>query len=274
MKCVRCGTTLNINDKFCLGCGFEVGKEYVKNETAETLESLMNASIAGFDSNRDDEMLEELDVTENLSVLESIDGVNVTITTDNVLEGETLVLRKKRRNYMPFIIILIILLVVSGILGIYKYISYLNDLNNTIIKPTPDITPVVKPNVSNTPTSLYSFGNNFIVRVSDLWNFLDKGILEKNIKESKYFITDGATLSLNLYEYNTDPLNTYIENKKINSSYNEVKIKDEKYYLLTFENNKIYVKIINNYLYAFEFFATESIDSLANQIMNNVIIYK
>lgn len=271
MKCVRCGTELSINDKFCLGCGFEVGKEYVKSETSETLESLMNAQLEEFDANKNEEdTFEELDVTENLRVLESIDGENVTITTDNVIEGEILIPNKKRKKFSFLIIVLILLVGSAFIFGIYKYISYINGLNNPIIKPN----PTIKPNISNTPTSLYSFGNNFIVKISDLWNLLDKGNSEKNIKESKYFITDGATLSLNLYEYNSDPLNNYIKNKKIDSSYEEVKIKDEKYYLFTFENNKIYVKIFNNYLYAFEFFATENIDSLAINIMDNIIIYK
>ena len=41
MKCVRCGTEINPEDKFCLGCGFEMGKEYNEETKNETLEDIM-----------------------------------------------------------------------------------------------------------------------------------------------------------------------------------------------------------------------------------------
>ena len=266
MKCVRCGTELRENDKICLGCGFEVGKEYIKKETSETLESLMNAPIEE-EKEVEKENIEELDVDESLSISESIDGENINIASNNISEGEVLLPPKKRKKYWAILIILILGL---GGFGIYKYFDYIRNISST--PPLPVIN--TKPNIVNNPTSLYDFGNNFIMKINSLWTLLDKGTNDSGAIKTKYFIADGSTLTLNLYNFGNDHLNNYKKNKKINVDYEEIKFNDEKYYLFTFENNKNYVKIVDNYLYAFEFFASENIDSLANEVMNNVIFYK
>ena len=47
MKCVRCGTELKEGSKVCLGCGFEVGKEYrlIIRNAGEELTGINNITL-------------------------------------------------------------------------------------------------------------------------------------------------------------------------------------------------------------------------------------
>jgi len=271
MKCVRCGTELNENDKFCLGCGFEVGRRYERPNSAETLESIMNMPVEELEPTNQtiiDDGAEELDIDSDIKYSENIGDDVVDVSVSNVSEGEVLEKTRGKKNYWKILIVLFAIIICFGT---YKLVNYIID---NFKSKTPKV-PIedVKPNINNNPTTLYSFGNNFIVKINNLWTLLDKGGSDRDSLENKYFITDGSTLTLNLYKFSSDSLNTYIKKKQIDSTYEEVEINKEKYYVFTFENNKNYVKIIDNYLYAFEFFYTENIDSLIEDIMNNVIFY-
>jgi len=265
MKCVRCGTELNENDKVCLGCGFEVGQKYEKQETSETLESLMEMPLLENDDENIDDDAEELNVDESLNVIENINGETVSVSTLNVATGDDLVKGKRKKKYWLLLIFLVLILCVFGI---YKLVVHVNSDNDDVVPPVD-----LKPNVTNHPTSVYSFGNNFIYKINDLWLENTRTNNQVDVIESRMFITDGASLEVNLYSFDGNQLDSYTKYLGISTSYEETMINDVKYYVFTLENNKIYVKIVDNYLYAFEFTFSENIDNLINDIINNVTFY-
>ena len=141
-------------------------------------------------------------------------------------------------------------------------------------KPKPDIPSThVKPSISNNPTTIYSFGNRIIYRVNSLWLAGVSGSFENEVLESREFLTDGASLSVKLYQFNDDQLNSYIKYLGFENLYEEITVNNVKYYYFAFENNRNYVKIVDNYLYAFEFFCEKDITNLIDEIINSVIFY-
>lgn len=264
MKCVRCGTELKENEKFCLGCGFEVGSSYKKKETSETLESLMEMPVEDDSAQEVELEVEELIVDETISYNEQIDGNIVNVTTNNVVEGELLPKTKKRKKYGAFLVLFF--LVLCGV-SVYIFVTYPKG-----DEPTIPI-DIGKPNITNYPTNLYAFGNNFIIKINNKWTLLNDN-KELGASESKHFEADGSTFTMSIYNYGKDHLNTYIKQKQLDVGYKEIKINDEIYYVFTFDNNKNYVKIVENYLYAFEFFYTTNIDNLIDEIIYNIIFYK
>lgn len=83
MKCVRCGTELKEGEKVCLGCGFEVGREYIP-EVNETLESLMEMH----EDEEEHEEIEEMEIEGVKKELDTINGEEVVIKNEIIGENK------------------------------------------------------------------------------------------------------------------------------------------------------------------------------------------
>ena len=154
MKCVRCGTELKEGSKVCLGCGFEVGKEYVPEQN-ETLESLMEMPKKE-ETYVDD--AEEMEIEGSKKELDVIDGEEVKL--DNNLTGENVgkvKVRKKKKYFLLFIPLVLILL---GLLIYFNFDKIKCLYKDCSVKPSPKPSDD-KVDVVNHPTETYIFDNRF-----------------------------------------------------------------------------------------------------------------
>ena len=254
MKCVRCGTELKEGSKVCLGCGFEVGKEYVPEQN-ETLESLMEMPKKE-ETYVDD--AEEMEIEGSKKELDVIDGEEVKL--DNNLTGENVgkvKVRKKKKYFLLFIPLVLILL---GLLIYFNFDKIKCLYKDCSVKPSPKPSDD-KVDVVNHPTETYIFDNRFTFRLTDEWNETEKGKYTKNLEEFK----------TNKYVLNNNTLEDYL--KYIGTEeYKEETINNIKYYYIVNNQAKEYAIIDKEAIYVFSFVSVNEKD--INEIMNTVVYYK
>lgn len=249
MKCARCGTEINDGDKFCLGCGFEVGKEYVP-EVNETLDNLMEMPAS---EEHDD--IEEMDIDGVKQVVEFIDG-NVVCTSDSIVGENVGNVKVKKKFNLLFILIPILI-----IIGLVIYFNF-DNIRCLFIncKPNNNIKIDEKVDVINHPTEVYVFDNRFIFRLNDLW-----------IKNNDEYVNGNAIMRFNKYVFDVNSIDYYLGYIGVTEKEERV-INDINYYYLINGNNKEYVIVLKEKIYVISF---ENVnDEDINNILNNVIFYK
>ena len=252
MKCVRCGTELKEGSKVCLGCGFEIGKEYVP-EQSETFESLMEMPK---EETIDDDA-EEMEIEGSKKECDIIDGKEVKI--DNLVgeNKEIIKIKKKRKYYLLFIPLILILLGLLIYFNIDKIKCLYKDCEiKTIVEPKEE-----KINVINHPTETYIFDNRFTFRLTDEWEEIEKGKYTKNLEEFK-------TIK---YVLENNTIEDYLKYIGI-TDYKEETIKNIKYNYIVKNQTNEYVIIDDKAIYVFSFDSTNE-DDIKN-IMNTVVYYK
>lgn len=263
MKCVRCGTELKDGDKFCLGCGFEVGKEYIPEKTQETLEDIYEMPV-------EVEPAEEMEIDNNTDDVEVIDGSEVH-TNYYVGESNETVKKSKKINYI-IIISIILILIITLLIGFnYKKIVCLfkDCKGSTIIKNEDK-----KKNIINNITTPYSFDSKFIFRIKDIWKDVSPVIYGDNldnIADMKKFEKDSSEFKLIKYVFNDNSIDYYL-NLLGEEKYDIIDINKIKYNYLNINDKEEYIITTKDSIYVFSFIQTSKND--INDILNTVVYYK
>lgn len=266
MKCVRCGTELKAGDKFCLGCGFEVGKEYIPDNVNETLESIMELP----EEKEEKEPAEEMEINDSLEETEMIDG-KIIQTRYSIGESLEKIKKSKKFNYI-FIGIIILILILSLIIYFnFNKITCLFTNCNSIVIVKPDDK---KKNIINHPTTLYSFDSAFLFRINDLWVEKDINSLETinfDIKDTKMFVKDSSEFDLNKYVFNENNINSYLKYIGEENA-DTIEINKITYNYIKLNNKEEYIIISKDAIYVFSFIGTTEEDM--KEILNTVIYYR
>lgn len=251
MKCVRCGTELKENEKVCLGCGFEVGKEYIP-EKNETLESLMELPV-------EEEIIddaEELEITGTKKENDTIDGQ--VVISNNYLVGENKEKIKNKKNKKFLFIIPVLILIIIIIYFSYTYIKSLNNNSKpgNIENPKND-----KVTINNYPTETYIYDSRFIFRLNNLWLKTDENTYVKNLSEFKII----------KYEFEENSIEYYLEYINVENSSKKT-INNIEYYYVINNDKEEYILIEKEQIYVLSFAHLE--EEQINEILNTIKYYK
>lgn len=252
MKCARCGTELKEGSKVCLGCGFEVGKEYIPEQN-ETLESLMEMPAEEITK----EDAEEMEIEGSKKEYDVINGEEVKI--DKLIGENTgkVKIKKKKKYYLLLIPLILILLGLLIYFNIDKIKCLYKDCEiKTIVEPKEE-----KIDVINHPTETYIFDNRFTFRLNDEWEEIEKGKYNKNLEEFK-------TIK---YVLENNTIEDYLKYIGI-TDFKEETIKNVNYYYIINNQTKEYVIVEKEAIYVFSFDSTNEDD--INDIMNTIVYYK
>lgn len=251
MKCERCGTELKAGDKVCLGCGFEVGKEYIP-EANETLESLMELP--------EEEVIddaEEMEIEGSKKELDLIDGEKVEV--DNLIVGENVgkVKVKKKFNFFWIIILLLIILSVFVYFNFdrIKCFYFSCETEDVPVKPNDD-----KININNHPTKTYLYDNRFSFRLNDLWKEKN-GVYVNGLSEFKFL----------KYEWEVNTIDNYLKYIGISETEERV-VNNINYYYVINGNSYEYVIVLKEKIYVLSF-VNVSLEE-TESILNTVKFYK
>lgn len=259
MKCVRCGTELKEGDKFCLGCGFEVGKEYIPEPKAETLESIMEIP----EEKEEKEPAEEMEINDSLKETEMIDGNAVNVEY-NVGESSEKVKKSRKVNYIILGICAIVVVLGLTIYFNFKKITCLfKDCSPAVIVKPDD----KKNNVINHPTTTYSFDSKFLFRLNDLWTAKSM-MFSENVKS---FEKDTSEFTLTKYVLDENTVSAYLKYIGEESS-DSLEINKITYSHVQINNKEEYIIASKNAVYVFSFTETSNEDKM--EILNTVVYYK
>lgn len=245
MKCVRCGTELKEGEKVCLGCGFEVGKEYIP-EVNETLESLMEMP----EDEEEHEEIEEMEIEGVKKELDTINGEEVVIKNEIVGENKGIVKKKKKKNYLWIIVVVIVLIILICLYFV-------------LMKEEEIVTPSKKDdkiNVVNHPTETYIYDNRIMFRLNDLWS-----------KNNDEYINDLSMFKILKYEFDINSIDNYLKYIGVDEK-EEKEINNIKYYYVINDSRKEYVIVLKEKIYVFSFDNVN--DDNINNILNTVKLYK
>ena len=260
MKCVRCGTELKEGDKFCLGCGFEVGQKYTPAETNATLEGIMEMKV---EKEEEPDNAEEMEIDSNENSFETIDGNKVEIKS-NIKESTEEVKKKKQKSYFILIFLGIIILLSIITFLIIKFL-----FNNTSSKP--DVVIDKKGEIINSPTTPYSFDSRFIFKLKNTWQKKENDNYLKEIKDIITFEKNSSEFKLIKYSFDENNITAYLNYVGIENC-DSIEINNITYNYIKTNGSSEYFIVSNDAIYVFSF--TETSENDINEILNTVTYYK
>lgn len=264
MKCVRCGTEIKLGDKVCLGCGFEVGKKFVKENESETLESLMQMPAEEVEEKDD---AEEIEINDNIEQIEEINGEKVSIDNKIVKESNETFKRKSEKKYMlPIILLVMIVLVVVICLIVGGIKCYINNSNAKSDDQPNDIPK----EIINHPTTEFVFDNRFMFKLNDLWHEKDEKNSVNQIKNIT-FEKDISKFKIVKYQFDENTLKQYLNYIGIETS-DQVENNSTKYEHIINNQTEEYIIVEKEYIYVISFINLENEE--INGIMKTIYYYK
>ncbi len=259
MKCVRCGTELKEGDKFCLGCGFEVGQKYTPVGTNATLEGIMEMKF----EKEEPDNAEEMEIDSNENSFETIDGSQVEIK-NNIKEATEEVKKKKKKSYFIWIFLGVII-----ILSIITFLIIKFLFNNTPVEPNVVIDK--KGEVINNPTIPYSFDSRFIFKLKNTWQKKENNTYLNEIQNIITFEKETSEFKIIKYSFDVNNITSYLNYVGIENC-DTISINNITYNYIKTNGSSEYFIASNEAIYVFSF--TETSEKDINDILNTVIYYK